>query len=112
MIRDGFDAEIDQLHSLLRDGRGWISRLEGSEREKNGIKSLKISYNNVFGYYLEVSRPNLHLVPQDYIRKQTLANAERFITPELKEMESKVTIRPGEVHISGAGDLCRRAWQR
>ncbi len=90
VIKDGFDAEIDQFHSLLRDGRGWIARLEGSEREKTGIKSLKISYNNVFGYYLEVSRANLHLVPQDYIRKQTLANAERFITPELKEMESRV----------------------
>ena len=59
-------------------------------REKTGIKSLKISYNNVFGYYLEISRANLHLVPQDYIRKQTLANAERFITPELKEMETRV----------------------
>ncbi|MCK9566456.1 MAG: DNA mismatch repair protein MutS [Methanothrix sp.] len=90
VIKDGFDAEIDQIHSILRDGKGWIARLEGSEREKTGIKSLKISYNNVFGYYLEISRANLHLVPQDYIRKQTLANAERFITPELKEMESKV----------------------
>ncbi len=90
VIKDGFNTEIDQLHSLLRDGRGWMARLESSEREKTGIKSLKISYNNVFGYYLEISRANLHLVPQDYIRKQTLANAERFITPELKEMESKV----------------------
>ncbi|MEI8003139.1 MAG: DNA mismatch repair protein MutS [Methanothrix sp.] len=90
VIRDGFDKEIDELHSLLRDGRGWIARLEATEREKTGIKSLKISYNNVFGYYLEISRANLHLVPQDYIRKQTLANAERFITPELKDMESKV----------------------
>jgi len=90
VIKDGFDREIDELRSLLRDGRGWMARLESSEREKTGIKSLKISYNNVFGYYLEISRANLHLVPQDYIRKQTLANAERFITPELKEMESKV----------------------
>jgi DNA mismatch repair protein MutS len=90
VIKDGFDAEIDELHSLLRDGRGWIARLESAEREKTGIKSLKISYNNVFGYYLEITRANLHLVPQDYIRKQTLANVERFITPELKEMESKV----------------------
>jgi len=90
VIKDGFNTEIDELRSLLRDGRGWMARLESSEREKTGIKSLKISYNNVFGYYLEISRANLHLVPQDYIRKQTLANAERFITPELKEMESKV----------------------
>ncbi len=90
VIKDGFDPEIDQLRELLRDGRGWISRLEGSEKERTGIKSLKIAYNNVFGYYMEVSRANLHLVPEDYIRKQTLANVERFITPELKEMESKV----------------------
>ncbi len=90
VIKDGFDTRIDEFHTLLRDGKGWIARLEATEREKTGIKSLKISYNNVFGYYLEITRANLHLVPQDYIRKQTLANAERFITPELKEMESKV----------------------
>jgi DNA mismatch repair protein MutS len=90
VIRDGYDPEIDQLRELLRDGRGWISRLEGSEKERTGIKSLKIAFNNVFGYYIEVSRANLHLVPQDYIRKQTLANGERFVTPELKDMESQV----------------------
>jgi len=90
VIREGYDAELDQLRDLLRDGRGWISRLEGAERERTGIKSLKIAFNNVFGYYIEVSRANLHLVPPDYIRKQTLANGERFVTPELKEMESRV----------------------
>ncbi|HQI55167.1 MAG TPA: DNA mismatch repair protein MutS, partial [Methanothrix soehngenii] len=90
VIREGYDPEIDQLRELLRDGRGWISRLEGSEKERTGIKSLKIAFNNVFGYYIEVSRANLHLVPQDYIRKQTLANGERFVTPELKDMESRV----------------------
>ncbi|MCX6669210.1 MAG: DNA mismatch repair protein MutS [Methanothrix sp.] len=90
VIRDGFDPELDGLRALLRDGKGWISRLEGQERRRTGIKSLKVGYTNVFGYYLEVSRANLHLVPEDYIRKQTMANAERFITPELKEMESKV----------------------
>jgi DNA mismatch repair protein MutS len=90
VIKDGFDPEIDQLRELLHDGKGWISRLEGSEKERTGIKSLKISYNNVFGYFMEISRANLHLVPEDYIRKQTLANVERFITPELKEMESRV----------------------
>ncbi len=89
-IKDGFDAELDQLKGLLRDGKGWISRLENSERTRTGIRSLKVGYTGVFGYYLEVSRPNLHLVPEDYIRKQTLANAERFITSELKEMESKI----------------------
>jgi len=90
VIRDGFDPELDGIRALLRDGKGWISRLEGQERRRTGIKSLKVGYTNVFGYYLEVSRANLHLVPEDYIRKQTMANAERFITPELKEMESKV----------------------
>ena len=90
VIKDGCDAEVDRLRSLLRDGRGWIASMESQEREKTAIKSLKIAYNNVFGYYIEVSRANLHLVPPDYIRKQTLANAERFITPELKEMESQV----------------------
>ena len=90
VIKDGYDVEVDRLRSLLRDGRGWLTATESRERERTGIRSLKIAYNNVFGYYLEVSRANLHLVPPDYIRKQTLANAERFITPELKEMESQV----------------------
>lgn len=89
-IRDGFNDELDQLRDMLRDGRGWISRLENSEKMRTGIKSLKVGYTGVFGYYLEVSRANLHLVPEDYIRKQTLANAERFITSKLKEMESKI----------------------
>ncbi len=105
VIKDGFNPEMDQLRELLRDGKGWISRLEGAEKERTGIKSLKISYNNVFGYYLEVSRANLHLVPENYIRKQTLANAERFITPELKEMEIQSPIRPGEGDLPGAGDI-------
>lgn len=90
VLKSGYDAELDQLRALLKDGKGWISRLECSERERTGIKSLKIAYNNVFGYYLEVSKANMHLVPENFIRKQTLANAERFITPELKEMETKV----------------------
>jgi len=90
VIKDGFDPELDRMRAILRDGRGWISSLESSERKKTGIKSLKVGYTNVFGYYLEVSRPNLSLVPESYIRKQTLANAERFITPELKEMETQV----------------------
>lgn len=90
VIRDGFDEELDRLRAILKDGKGWISRLEASERRRTGIKSLKVGYTSVFGYYLEVSRANLNLVPEDYTRKQTLANAERFITPELKEMEAKV----------------------
>jgi DNA mismatch repair protein MutS len=90
VIREGCLQELDSLRGLLKEGKGWILRLESEERERTGIKSLKVGYTNVFGYYLEVSRANLHLVPPDYIRKQTLANAERFITPELKEMEAKV----------------------
>ncbi len=90
IIRDGYDPELDELKSLLRDGRSWISRMEKEERNRTGIKSLRVGYNNVFGYYIEVTKANLSAVPDEYIRKQTLANAERFITPELKEMESKV----------------------
>jgi DNA mismatch repair protein MutS len=90
IIRDGYDPELDELKSLLREGRGWISRMEREERGRTGIKSLRVGYNNVFGYYIEVTKANLSAVPPEYIRKQTLANAERFITPELKEMESKV----------------------
>jgi DNA mismatch repair protein MutS len=89
-IRDGFSQELDSLRSIIRDGKAWISRLENLERKNTGIKSLKIGYTNVFGYYIEVSRPNLYLVPKEYQRKQTMSNAERFVTPELKEMESKV----------------------
>ncbi|HHV63028.1 MAG TPA: DNA mismatch repair protein MutS [Firmicutes bacterium] len=90
MIRDGYDAELDRLRRVKNEGKTWIADLEARERERTGIKSLKVGYNQVFGYYIEVTRPNLHLVPEDYIRKQTMANAERFITPELKEFESQV----------------------
>jgi DNA mismatch repair protein MutS len=92
VIRDGFDMDLDHVRTLLRDGKGWISRLEGSEKKRTGIKSLKVGYTGVFGYYIEVSKPNLSLVPEEYIRKQTLANCERFITPELKDMESSVLL--------------------
>jgi DNA mismatch repair protein MutS len=90
VIRTGHHAEVDELRELSRDGRGWIAALEARERERTGIASLKIRYNKVFGYYIEVSRPNLRLVPGDYQRKQTLVNGERFVTAELKEYESKV----------------------
>ncbi len=90
IIREGFDPEIDELRAIQRDGRGWISRLQAAERERTGIGSLKIGFNKVFGYYIEVTRANLGLVPPEYERRQTLANAERFVTPELKEMEAKV----------------------
>lgn len=90
IIRDGFDAALDELRQISRGGKGWIAQLEADERERTGIKSLKVGYNAVFGYYIEVSRPNLPQVPSHYIRKQTTASGERFITPDLKEMEAKV----------------------
>jgi DNA mismatch repair protein MutS len=90
IFREGYDPQLDELISLTREGRDWMARLEAAERAKTGINSLKIRFNKVFGYYLEVSRANLHLVPADYLRKQTLVNAERFITEDLKEYESRV----------------------
>lgn len=90
IIRAGYHPELDELLALSRHGKDWIARLEAQERQRTGINSLKVRYNKVFGYYLEVSRANLHLVPEDYIRKQTLVNAERFITADLKEYESRV----------------------
>jgi DNA mismatch repair protein MutS len=90
MVRDGVDRELDELRLLSRGGRSTIAAIEGRERQRTGIASLKVRFNRVFGYYIEVSRPNLPLVPADYIRKQTVAGGERFITPELKEYEEKV----------------------
>ncbi|MFA5110276.1 MAG: DNA mismatch repair protein MutS [Desulfobaccales bacterium] len=90
IFREGYDPELDELIVLNREGKDWIARLEATERANTGINSLKVRYNKVFGYYLEVSRANLHLVPAAYIRKQTLVNAERFITADLKEYESRV----------------------
>jgi DNA mismatch repair protein MutS len=90
IIRAGYSEELDKLRSLSLSGKDWIAKLQTSERERTGIGSLKVGYNKVFGYYLEVTNPNLAKVPQNYIRKQTLANAERFITPELKEYEEQV----------------------
>ncbi len=90
MIRSGYNEELDGLRSLARDGKSWISRFQKDEIERTGIKSLKVRYNKVLGYYLEVTRPNLPQVPEDYIPKQTLVNAGRFITEELKDYEHKV----------------------
>lgn len=90
IIKTGYNAELDELREIRSSARGWIAGLEQTEREKTGIKSLKVKFNNVFGYFIEVTKSNLHLVPEDYIRKQTIANGERFISPELKEYESKV----------------------
>jgi DNA mismatch repair protein MutS len=90
VIRTGYDARVDELRTLAHQGKRFISELEASERSRSGISSLKVRYNNVFGYYIEVTKPNLHLVPSDYTRKQTVANAERFVTPELSEHESQI----------------------
>lgn len=90
LIKEGFDLEVDELIAIRKDGRGWIAKLQADERRRTGISSLKVGFNKVFGYYLEVTRANSASVPAEYQRRQTLANAERFVTPELKEMESKV----------------------
>jgi DNA mismatch repair protein MutS len=90
LIKDGWNAELDDLRSVSRSGKGFIARLESRERERTGIGSLKVRYNKVFGYYIEVTKPHLPQVPADYIRKQTLVNSERFLTAELKDYEDKV----------------------
>ena len=90
IIKKGFNEEVDRLRSAKIDGKSWLAELEAKEREKTGIKNLKIKFNKVFGYYLEVTNSYQDLVPDYYIRKQTLANAERFYTPELKELEDSI----------------------
>jgi DNA mismatch repair protein MutS len=90
MIRDGFSAELDELRNAQRSGKEWIAKLQADEITSTGITSLKVRFNSVFGYYIEVTRANLDKVPAHYIRKQTIAGGERFITPELKEMEGKI----------------------
>jgi DNA mismatch repair protein MutS len=89
-IRAGFDSELDEIRDMRFHAKEWIRRFEASERQRTGIGTLKVRYNRVFGYYIEVTNSHLKSVPQDYLRKQTLANGERFITPELKEYEAKV----------------------
>ncbi|MFN3706212.1 MAG: DNA mismatch repair protein MutS, partial [Thermoflexales bacterium] len=90
VIRPGFSAELDELRAATQDAKTWIANLERAERERTGIRSLKVGYNKVFGYYIEVTHANRDMVPDDYIRKQTLANAERYITPQLKEYETLI----------------------
>lgn len=90
MIKDGFNSELDELRDIVNNGKGYIAEIQQREQEKTGIKKLKIGYNRVFGYYIEVLNSFKELVPEEYIRKQTLANCERYITQELKELESKV----------------------
>ena len=90
MIRTGFDKDIDMLRTAKTDGKNWLAKLEEEDRERTGIKNLKIKYNKVFGYYFEVTNSYKDLVPEDYVRKQTLVNAERYMTPKLKELEDTI----------------------
>jgi len=90
LIKDGIDKQLDELRDILYNSKTWLTKLEKEEREKSGIKNLKISFNKAFGYFIEISNSNRNLVPDSYIRKQTLVNAERYITPELKEKENQI----------------------
>ncbi len=90
VIADGFNAEVDRLRDIRSGGRQWMAEFQAREAERTGIQSLKVGYNRVFGYYIEVTKANLERVPADYVRKQTLVGAERFVTPELKERESEI----------------------
>ncbi|MBR6825583.1 MAG: DNA mismatch repair protein MutS [Oscillospiraceae bacterium] len=90
MIRPGCNEELDRLHDILSGGKGTLARIEAEEKEKTGIKNLRVGYNRVFGYYIEVAKGQVSMVPETYIRKQTLTNGERYITPELKELESTI----------------------
>jgi DNA mismatch repair protein MutS len=89
-IRPGYHTELDELRDISRNSRQYIAQIEARERGRSGIQSLKVRFNNIFGYYIEITKSNLHLAPSDYERKQTLVNAERFTTPELKDLESKI----------------------
>src|SRR5204863_770440 len=90
IFRDGYDVDLDQLRNASRDGKNWISQLQEREIVATGIKSLKVRYNSVFGYFIEITKSNLANVPEHYTRKQTTVGGERFVTPELKEIESKI----------------------
>jgi DNA mismatch repair protein MutS len=111
-IRAGYNAELDDLRDLSQNGKQYIAQIEARERQRTGIASLKVRFNNVFRYYIEITRANLHLAPADYERKQTLANAERFTTPELKDYERKVLDAEEkilELEKELFGDIRRRA---
>ena len=115
VIRPGFSSELDSIVTAAREARNWIANLERTERERTGIKNLKVGYNKVFGYYIEVTKVNLDRVPETYIRKQTLVNAERFITPELKEYESLVLNaeeQQAEVESRLFREVCRQVGGR
>ncbi len=99
LIKPGFSEELDELKFSIKDGKQWIANLENSERDRTGIKNLKVGYNKVFGYYLEITKSYYDQIPDDYIRKQTLSNCERFVTPKLKEMESIVLNAEAKINL-------------
>ncbi len=98
LLKPGHDTELDRLHDLVMGGRDWVARLQRDESERTGIPKLKVGYNKVFGYFIEISRANAHLVPPHYERKQTLVNAERYITPELKSREEEIVDAQERMH--------------
>ena len=104
VIRSGYDSEFDQLRELGSGGKKWILELEASEREKTGISNLKVKYNGAFGYFIEITKANLHLVPDHYVRKQTMTNAERFYTDELRQKEKEI-INAEEQAVAKEQDL-------
>ena len=108
-VREGVDAELDELRGLSSNGRQMIAAIEERERARTGIGSLKVRFNSVFGYYLEVTKANAKAVPADYERKQTLVNAERFTTPELKELETKILTAQERSRRDRAQNLCGAA---
>jgi len=115
VIRPGFSTELDSIVTAAQDAKIWVANLEKRERERTGVKNLKVGYNKVFGYYIEVTRANLDAVPEEYIRKQTLVNAERFITPELKEYEALILNaeeRQAEVEARLFKDVCQQVGAR
>lgn len=107
IIREGFDEDIDKLRKAKTEGKNWLARLENDDRERTGIKNLKIKYNKIFGYYFEVTNSYQHLVPPDYTRKQTLANAERYTTPQLKELEDKILNAEDKLYTLEYDIFCR-----
>ncbi len=112
IFRDGWDPALDEVRAAARDGRGWLAALETRERERTGIRTLKVGFNRVFGYFVEVGRSRAEDLPADYQRKQTLASAERFITPELKELEERILgaeERAGRIEQALFADLRREA---
>jgi DNA mismatch repair protein MutS len=111
LIKEGISHELDNLRATAKNAKDWLAALEHKERMRTGIKSLKVGYTDVFGYYIEVTKPNLKLVPSDYIRKQTLVNCERFITPELKEKEALILgaeERTNELEYRIFAELCSK----